>query len=159
MLFRSDINAKVNVPNEPRQNIKLTLRYKNLDPAPEPVPAGETAAPQERPAFRLDGVTFNTGSSEVLAESFERLDSVVEFMTYKESARIEISGHSDNVGAAKKNKALSEKRAQAVRNYLIEKGIDGGRIEAIGYGDERPTASNDTEEGRLKNRRIEAKEL
>jgi len=54
-------------------------------------------------------------------------------MTYKKSARIEVSGHTDNVGPAKKNKALSEKRAKACREYLISKGIDGSRIEAVTF--------------------------
>ncbi|MFI5301922.1 MAG: OmpA family protein, partial [Polyangiales bacterium] len=81
------------------------------------------------------------------------------YLTHKKSARIEISGHTDNVGNPKTNKALSEKRAQACRDYLISKGIDGARVQAIGYGDERPIAPNDTEDGRQKNRRIEATEL
>lgn len=80
-------------------------------------------------------------------------------MTYKKSARIEISGRTDNVGNPKSNKVLSEKRAQACRDNLISKGIDGSRVEAVGYGDEQSIASNDTEEGRQKNRRIEAIEL
>ena len=88
-----------------------------------------------------------------------RLDSVVEFMAHKRSARVEISGHTDNVGNAKANKALSQRRAQACRDYLVSKGIEPGRITAVGFGDERPIAPNDTEEGRQKNRRIEAMEL
>jgi len=88
-----------------------------------------------------------------------RLDRVVEYMTHKPSARIRIAGHTDNVGNARANQRLSKKRAEAVRDYLVSQGIDGGRIEAVGYGDERPIAPNDTEEGRQKNRRIEAIEL
>jgi len=84
---------------------------------------------------------------------------VVEFMEHKLSARIEISGHTDNVGNRRANKVLSEKRAKACRDYLVSKGIDSGRIDAAGFGDERPIASNDTEEGRQKNRRIEATEI
>jgi OmpA-OmpF porin, OOP family len=72
---------------------------------------------------------------------------------------VEISGHTDNVGNAKANKTLSEKRAQACRNYIVSKGIDKKRLDAVGFGDQHPIASNDGEEGRQKNRRIEAKEL
>jgi OOP family OmpA-OmpF porin len=79
-------------------------------------------------------------------------------MTHKKTARVEISGHTDNVGSAKANKALSLKRAQACRDYLVSKGVDGSRIAAIGAGDERPIASNDSEDGRQKNRRIEVTE-
>ena len=149
-LGRHDIAAKVSVSGEPRQNLRLTMRYKRIDPPPD-------AAGQQR--FVLDGIYFDSGKATIRAESFPRLDSVVEYMMHKRSARIEISGHSDNVGNAKVNKALSEKRAQACRDYLISKGIAGDRISAVGYGDARPIASNATEDGRQQNRRIEATEL
>jgi outer membrane protein OmpA-like peptidoglycan-associated protein len=148
-LGRRDVAAKVTVTDEPRQNLKLTMRYKRIDPPKD--------GAEER--FVLDGVYFDSGKATLRAESFPRLDSVVEYMLHKKSARIEISGHSDNLGNPKTNKALAEKRAQACRDYLISKGIDGSRVVAVGYGDERPIASNDTEEGRQKNRRIEATEL
>jgi outer membrane protein OmpA-like peptidoglycan-associated protein len=154
-LGRRDITANVTVADEPNQNIRLTLRYKRIDPAP---PAAG-APPSPEPRFVLNGVTFDTGKATIRPESYPRLDSVVEYMMYKRSARIEISGHTDNVGNPKANKQLSEKRAQACRDYLIQKGIDPSRITAVGYGDERPIASNDTEEGRALNRRIEATEL
>ena len=107
----------------------------------------------------LSGVNFDTGKATIRPESFSRLDIVVDFMTHKKSARVEISGHTDNVGNPKANKALSEKRAQACRDYIISKGVDRSRLKAVGYGDEHPIAPNDTDEGRQKNRRIEAKEL
>lgn len=143
-LGRQDIAAQVPVPDEPNQNIKLTLRYKRLS---------------EPPRLVLEGVNFDTGKATLRPESHAQLDRVVEYLTYKKSARVEISGHTDNVGNAKKNKTLSEDRAQACREYLIARGIDGDRIVARGYGDERPIASNDTEAGRQLNRRIEATEL
>lgn len=150
-LGRRDIAASVTVTDEPNQNIKLTLRYKRYTPPPGAPSAVE-------PRFVLEGVTFASGKAVISTESYPRLDAVVEYMTYKKSARIEISGHTDNQGNPKTNKSLSEKRAQACRDYLISKGIDGARIEAHGYGDERPIASNDTDEGRQMNRRIEATE-
>lgn len=145
-LGRQDIASSVAVTDEPHQNIRLTLRYKRFN---------EEAVPR----FVLDGVTFDTGKATIKPESYVRLDKVSEFLVYKSSARIQISGHTDNVGNPKTNKALSLKRAQACRDYLISTGIDGSRIEAVGYGDERPVASNDTEEGRQQNRRIEAIQL
>ena len=149
-LARKEVEANVSVTNEPNQNIKLTLRYKGYVPPPD--------APGE-PRFVLDGVNFATGKATITPDSFVRLDAVVEYMTHKKSARIEISGHTDNQGNPKANRTLSEKRAQACRDYLTSKGIEGSRIEAHGFGDERPIASNDTEEGRKLNRRIEATEL
>jgi outer membrane protein OmpA-like peptidoglycan-associated protein len=143
-LGRREIAATVPVDDEPNQNVKLTLRYKR-----------EFA---QQPLI-LAGVNFDTGKATIRPESFSHLDGVVEFMVHNKSARVEISGHTDNVGNAKANKGLSEKRAQACRNYVVSKGIDKKRVDAIGFGDERPIAPNDTDEGRQKNRRIEAKEL
>ena len=148
-LGRREIAANVSVTDEPRQNLRLTLRYKRYD---KPPGAAE-------PRFVLEGVEFDTAKATIRPESFQRLDSVVEYMTHKPKTRIEISGHTDNVGNPKSNKALSQKRAQACRDYLVSKGIDGSRIKAVGYGDEKPVATNDTEQGRQKNRRIEATEL
>ena len=143
-LGRREIAATVPVADEPNQSVKLTLRYKR-----EVV---------ERP-FILAGVNFDTAKATIRPESFPHLDAVVEFMTHKKNARVEISGHTDNVGNAQANKTLSEKRAQACRNYIVSKGIDKKRLDAVGFGDERPLAPNDTDEGRQMNRRIEAKEL
>jgi outer membrane protein OmpA-like peptidoglycan-associated protein len=143
-LGRHEIAATVPVADEPSQSVKLTLRYKR-----------ENA---DKP-FVLAGVEFDTGKATIRPDSFSRLDSVVEFMAHKKDARIEISGHTDNVGNPKANKTLSEQRAQACRNYIVSKGIDKKRLTAVGFGDEHPIAPNDTEEGRQKNRRIEAKEL
>lgn len=149
-LGRRDIAANVTVTDEPNQTVRLTLRYKRYEPPP-------MASPE--PRFVLDGVNFDSGKATIRPESFPRLDGVAEYMTYKKSSRIQIAGHTDNQGNPKTNKALSQKRAEACRDYLASKGIDKSRIEAVGYGDERPIAPNDTEDGRQTNRRIEATEL
>jgi OmpA-OmpF porin, OOP family len=138
-----DVATTVSVTNEPKQNIKLTLRYKR---------------PPPRPPFVLKGVNFDTGTAVIRHESLSQLDLVVDFMSRRKSAVVEISGHTDNVGKAKTNKALSLKRAQACRDYLISKGIEGNRITAVGFGGDRPAFANDTDENRQKNRRIEVVE-
>ena len=138
-----DVATTVSVSNEPKQNIKLTLRYKR---------------PPPRPPFVLKGVNFDTGSAVLRHESALRLDLVVDFMKRRKSAVVEISGHTDNVGNSKTNKTLSMKRAQACREYLISKGIEGNRMTAVGFGGERPTVPNDSVENREKNRRIEVVE-
>jgi outer membrane protein OmpA-like peptidoglycan-associated protein len=69
--------------------------------------------------------------------------------------RLRISGHADAEGPARRNLALSKRRALLIVSYLISKGIDAGRLEAVGYGETRPAAPNDTVENRAKNRRIE----
>lgn len=151
-LGKRDIKASVPVNEDPMQNIKLTLRYENKIPPKE----SKDGTPR---GFILGGVTFDTGKATIRPESFPRLDSVVEFMAHKKSARVQIAGHTDNVGVPSNNKQLSLKRAQACRQYLIDKGIDASRIEAVGFGDEQPVATNESEEGRQRNRRIEAYEL
>ena len=140
-LGRRNVAAKVQVKNEPRLNLKLTMRYEREEPT--------------KP-FVLDDVQFATGKAKITQDSFARLDALVEYMTHKKTARIEISGHTDNVGKKAVNKKLSQQRADAIRDYLVSKGIDADRIKAVGYGDEKPIAPNDTSEGRQKNRRIEA---
>lgn len=142
--------ANVQVPAGPNQDIRLTLRHRQRVSAP--------ATPQPQ-GLVLEGILFDSGRATILAESFPRLDRVVEYMTHMTTVRIRVSGHTDNVGDPRRNQTLSESRAQAVRAYLVSHGIDGSRIEAVGYGDQRSVASNDTEEGRQQNRRIEAIEL
>jgi len=144
-LGRKDFAANVTVTDEPSQNIKLTLRFKKWVPEPKPLV--------------LDGIEFDTGKATIRPETLPKLDTVIEFMTHKKSARIEISGHTDNKGGKAANKKLSQQRAEACRDYLVSKGIDKGRIEAVGHGDEKPLGQNDTEPGRQRNRRIEAAEL
>ncbi len=160
-LGRTTTAAHVEVPAGPNQDIRLTLRYRrHRRPRTE-----LTATPSEAPAapepehLVLDGILFQSGSATLDPESNPRLDRVVEYMTHRTSARIRIAGHTDNVGNPQRNQQLSEQRAQAVRAYIVAHGIDGSRIEAVGYGDTQPVASNDTEEGRAQNRRIEAIEL
>ncbi len=143
-LGKHDVSAKVDVANKPNLNLKLTLRYKTDD-----YPKG----------LVLDNVEFPSGKATLIGESAQRLDVVVEYMTHRKSVKIEIAGYTDNVGNKAKNKALSQKRADAVRDYLVSKGIDGSRIKAVGYGDANPIAPNTTPEGRQQNRRIEAHEL
>jgi len=152
-LGRRDISATVPVNDDPHQNIKLTLRYKNKITPP---PAEKD---KKRSGFILKGVTFETGRAAIRPESYPQLDNVVEYLTHKTSARIEIAGHTDNVGDPNANKRLSEARAKSCRQYMIEQGIDGSRIETVGYGDTQPIAPNDSDDGRQKNRRIEAIEL
>lgn len=168
-LGRRSARAHVDVPSGPNQDIRLTLRYRRWRPPPHalvvptepetPTPEATPAPEPEPEGLVLEGILFGTNSATLQAESNPRLDRVVEFMTHMPSVRIRVSGHTDNVGDPQRNQALSEARAQAVRDYLVAHGIDGGRIEAVGYGDTHPVASNDTEEGRQQNRRIEAVEL
>jgi OOP family OmpA-OmpF porin len=164
-LGRRTAAAHVDVPAGPNQDIRLTLRYRRhrrTAPPPAATTPEATPAPAPEPEpehLVLEGILFETGSATLEAESGPRLDLVVEYMTHRPSVRVRIAGHTDNVGVPARNLALSEDRAEAVRDYLVAHGIDASRVEAVGYGDSEPVASNDTEEGRRENRRIEAIEL
>jgi len=109
--------------------------------------------------YTLKNVTFETGSSVVKPSSYVSLDQLVELMKIKSTMEIEISGHTDNVGDAIKNQQLSERRANSVRDYLIKKGISAERVSAVGHGQDRPVASNETTIGRQENRRTEVRIL
>ncbi|MEK8180150.1 OmpA family protein [Flavobacterium buctense] len=103
----------------------------------------------------LESVLFQTNKSVLLEQSFASLDKLALQLLTNKSIKIEIRGHTDNVGKEAKNKLLSEQRAKAVLNYLVSKGIDANRFTYNGFGSLQPIASNDTEEGRNKNRRVE----
>ncbi|MCS7076650.1 MAG: OmpA family protein [Bacteroidia bacterium] len=103
----------------------------------------------------LNKVHFDPGSANLRPESYEDLNTVVDLLKSNPDLRIEIQGHTDNQGDKQKNMQLSQERAMSVKNYLVKKGIDPSRIDAVGYGDTQPIASNDTEANRQKNRRIE----
>ena len=101
------------------------------------------------------GANFGTASAELSAEATTKLDDVIKIMMDNPSTRLTVEGYTDNQGDAATNQALSEARAQAVVDYLVAGGIAADRLSAVGYGEENPIASNDTPEGRAKNRRIE----
>ena len=106
----------------------------------------------------LRNIYFNFDKATFKDESYNELNKLESMMSENTGLEIEISGHTDNIGSAAYNKDLSQRRANAVKDYLVQKGIDARRITAVGYGEERPLASNDDErEGRELNRRVEFK--
>jgi OmpA-OmpF porin, OOP family len=108
-------------------------------------------------AFVLDNVTFETGKADLKPASYPVLDELVEYLKRKDDEKIEVGGHTDDVGKAEANMLLSNNRANTVRAYLLMKGIAPERVTAKGYGMDVPIAENDTEEGRAINRRTEVK--
>jgi outer membrane protein OmpA-like peptidoglycan-associated protein len=105
--------------------------------------------------YTLNEVYFDTGLATLKPSSFKALNDLYEAMKLKPTMIIEIGGHTDNTGTSEVNMKLSQDRANAVRNYIINKGIAANRITAVGYGDTMPVADNSTEDGRSKNRRTE----
>ena len=122
-----------------------------VDIALHPIESGERIA--------LRNVFFETGRWEIQTGSEYELDKVVELLNQNPKLRIELGGHTDNVGQDDANQRLSEQRAKAVYEYLVKKGIAADRLTYKGYGETQPVATNDTEEGRGENRRTEIKVL
>jgi outer membrane protein OmpA-like peptidoglycan-associated protein len=100
---------------------------------------------------------IETGKSTLKKESDEQINNIVEIMKAYPAMQLKIGGYTDNTGDAKVNLKLSEERATTVMNAIVKKGIDLARLKAEGYGQEHPVATNDTEEGRQENRRIDVR--
>ena len=116
--------SKINIPQIERlKELKVVVKF------------------QPARIYTLDNVLFATGKAELKGNSHQAIDDLVEAMKAKPTMTIEIAGHTDNVGDKTANMILSQNRAEAVRNYLISKGIHASRIVAKGYGDTQPIAS------------------
>lgn len=105
----------------------------------------------------LGDVLFDTGKAAIRPEAHSELDDVVTVLKKNRGLKVEIQGHTDNFGSPKFNLRLSEKRARAVMDYILKKGIAGDRMTSKGYGRDKPVATNNTPEGRKMNRRVELK--
>jgi outer membrane protein OmpA-like peptidoglycan-associated protein len=105
----------------------------------------------------LKNIFFDTNKFDIKPESKSELQKLIDFLLFNPTLRIEISGHTDNVGNDALNQTLSENRAKAVYDYLIAHKMDAARLVFKGYGKTQPIAPNDTDEDRSKNRRTEFK--
>jgi len=123
----------------------------NLEPAPKKM----LAIIKDDKIEIAQQVHFQTGKAQILADSFNLLQQVVDVMVRNNIKRVRVEGHTDNRGDKAFNQKLSEDRAKAVADFLISQGIDRSRIESAGYGDTKPVAPNLTARGRELNRRSE----
>jgi outer membrane protein OmpA-like peptidoglycan-associated protein len=122
----------------------------------------DDGCPDEKPIeqqFILKGVNFETGSAVLTPDSHRVLDDVVRSLKAYPDVKVEIQGYTDNVGKESFNQGLSERRAESVKQYLVNAGIAAARVTSKGYGEGRPVAPNSTPEGRAQNRRIEFRRL
>lgn len=103
----------------------------------------------------LKSILFNMGTTSLLEESYPELDAVVDFLKSNPKVEIELEGHTDNRGDAKKNLVLSKERVDRIKAYLVSKGVAAKRIRGKGFGGTKPIATNDSEEARKLNRRVE----
>jgi outer membrane protein OmpA-like peptidoglycan-associated protein len=100
-------------------------------------------------------IQFETGSASIKPESYKLLDEILQSSVVAEGLKVGVYGHTDNVGGAQSNQALSEERANSVKSYLLSKGLSSQRIEAKGFGPSNPIANNATAAGRAQNRRVQ----
>ena len=137
--------------------VLYTARVKNAvvnlpDAAKEPVPVKEKAAAEK---FRLPIVHFDFDKYNIKKIYVPQLDEHIAYLTEHSSSPVVVEGHTDSKGTDHYNQKLSERRANAVRQYLVQRGIASVRIRVMGYGEKRPIADNKTDEGRAINRRAE----
>jgi outer membrane protein OmpA-like peptidoglycan-associated protein len=104
---------------------------------------------------RLKNIYFDYNKATLKSESFIELDKVVKLLTENPTVEIEIEGHTDSVGPDDRNEKLSQDRSQSVVDYIVSKGISVNRLQAKGFGESKPIDTNDTDEGRANNRRVE----
>jgi outer membrane protein OmpA-like peptidoglycan-associated protein len=140
--IRDNVDA---CPNNP----ETMNGYKDQDGCPDEKPE------EIKQALILKGVNFKLASAELLEESYYVLEKVYNSLEAYPHIVVEIQGHTDSQGKDQYNMALSSDRAQSVRSYLIMRGISPDRLVARGYGETKPMASNNTEDGRALNRRVE----
>ena len=107
--------------------------------------------------YAAQNILFATGSYKLLASSNKGLNEVAKILQDNPDLKLSIDGHTDNTGTPEKNQTLSENRANAVKNYLVSKGVAESRLTAAGHGQDQPIADNKTAAGRQKNRRVELK--
>ncbi len=105
--------------------------------------------------YAIENLEFETGKDIIRTHSYASLNALANLLVQKTNYGLHIAGHTDNVGKPEMNQILSEKRANAVKAYLMKKGVDGSKLETVGYGDTKPIADNRTPEGKQKNRRVE----
>ena len=154
-IFKEPVVDRAAAP-APQPALVEKPRYMETVSTPTPAPVPAPASMKKKIIISLN-VEFNTKKIFVQEKYYDDIKRVADFMKENPDSICVIQGHTDNVGNKAYNKALSEKRAESVRQYIIDKfGIDGKRITAAGFGGEIPIASNDTAEGRQKNRRVEA---
>jgi len=154
-------------PGQPESEVS-SAEYAVTVPAPAPEAAPEPPPPPPPPPEPArvvvtkeklelsEKVFFDTGKTTIAPASFGLLDEVAAVLRdHPEVAKVVVEGHTDNRGGAAQNRELSLGRAEAVRRYLVERGVEPGRVEAKGFGASRPVADNRTAEGREQNRRVE----
>lgn len=137
-----------------------TVKPAPVAPAPAPAPAPEKEEPAPAPVkqdFHFPNVQFELNSAVLKTDSYQTLDLVAGSMKAAPTTKLILNGNSSAEGSAEHNMSLSLDRANAVKAYLVNAGVNGANLTTKGYGESKPIADNTTEEGRALNRRVEIK--
>lgn len=140
-------------PAAPVEKPAPPVEEKKPEPAPEPKPA--PAPVEEKPNYNFDKVFFEFDSGVLKTESFAVLDKIAAEMKKDASVKFILNGHSSVEGSADHNMSLSVDRANSVKSYLVNAGVNAANLSIKGFGATQPAASNDNEAGRIQNRRVE----
>ncbi|MBX7047334.1 MAG: OmpA family protein [Ignavibacteria bacterium] len=149
--FLARINGYYSISNYLDLSVISTYKEMNFNIEMKPIEIGEV--------FRINNIFFDFDKATLRPESFIELDRVAKLLTENPTIDIELSGHTDNVGSDNYNNSLSLDRANSVAAYIFTKGVSSTRITTMGFGKSMPVGTNDTEEGRQLNRRVEFKIL
>jgi OmpA-OmpF porin, OOP family len=133
-------------PNQP----ETVNGYQDDDGCPDEIPAAI-----KKFTGVIEGINFKSNSDKITKDSFNVLDKTVQVLVDYPDIKLEIGGHTDNVGKAEHNLELSQKRADSVKKYLVDKGVSADRLTAVGYGMDKPLTANKTAADKAKNRRTE----
>jgi cytochrome c oxidase subunit 2 len=152
--YLTQIRGKAEDPNKDIMTLPVEVGARAISFSENVKKAVESTTASDK-TLQLNYIRFESGSEKLTEDSKYELDNLVTAMTNYANMVIEVSGHTDNTGDPIENKTLSARRASTVVNYLTTRGISGGRLKAVGYGDSKPSAPNDTPENRAKNRRTE----
>lgn len=152
--FTNDVIVTAKAPDHSFVSEKVSLKTATFD-KPATSPEIKIDKVEKGKSFVINNILYATGAADLYPESFVTLDEFAEYLKENPTYKVEIQGHTDNVGHDADNLALSQKRADNVKKYLEGKGIKVGRVTAKGYGASKPVASNATVEGKAMNRRTE----
>lgn len=140
-----------------RTDVPKIEKGQNVQVIKQPIVKEETDKIELNKEYTFSNVVFDFNSTELSENAKVEIVSIHQFLEKNIDAKILISGHTDNIGTSDFNQKLSENRAKSVADFFVFLGLDNSRISAIGYGNTNPISTNDTEEGRNKNRRVSFK--
>ncbi|HVX67504.1 MAG TPA: OmpA family protein [Bryobacteraceae bacterium] len=148
------ISIATDLNGDPSYNF-TAVRVKEVEQQLEATAEAWTSTLEKSGRISVYGINFDTGKATLKPESEAVLAKLQEVLQNNPEWHVLVEGHTDNVGTSAANLALSKQRAEAVVAWLVAKGIEKPRLSAAGYGDKRPAADNNTDEGRAKNRRVD----